>query len=74
MNTQNQIQPAASFLARTMRALRKLSRDRRGVEMVEVLVVISIFALGGIAAMRSLAGKVDTAAQGAGDKVINAVK
>jgi Flp pilus assembly pilin Flp len=71
----NHIQNTArpTFLARVRSSLVQLGRDRRGAELVEVLVVIAIFALGGVAAMQALGGKVTTASDQLGDKVVTAV-
>ena len=61
MSNQIQNKNHTSLFNRAARALRKFGRDTRGVEMVEVLVVIVFFALGGMAAMKTLASGVDTA-------------
>ncbi|MET0389675.1 MAG: hypothetical protein ABW321_27125 [Polyangiales bacterium] len=69
VQTENPTRRAHTQLAQLARLV-ELARDERGASMVEVLVVIAIFVLGSIVAVRALQGSADTAAQTAGDRVI----
>lgn len=57
---------SGSFVARVRGALRRLVGDRRGAELVEVLVVVAIIALGGIVAMNKIKAGTEKAADNLG--------
>lgn len=61
MNTdKNALARPTSSLLRN--AMRKLFGDRRGAELVEVLIVLGIVALGGLAAMKGIRDSTSTKA------------
>lgn len=70
MSKSIQVSANVALLSRIRNGLRNLGRDRQGAELVEILVVIAIFALGGIGIMGTLRDKVGVAAGGVGDSVI----
>lgn len=54
MNSNKQGLAPRPSSSRLRSALRKLFGDRRGAELVEVLIVLGIVALGGLAAMKGI--------------------
>jgi Flp pilus assembly pilin Flp len=62
-----QITTKSSAIRTFFRGLRK---DRRGAELVEILIALAIVALGGIAAMNAIQKEVD----GKGKAVANKIK
>jgi len=56
---------SGTFVFRARAALRRLIGDNRGAELVEVLVVVAIIALGGIVAMN----RIKTGTQNAADRL-----
>ena len=51
-----------------------LRRDRRGAELVEVLIVLAIVALGGVAAMNTIKSQTGTAATNVGKNIVDKTK
>lgn len=69
MSNNIQVQARTSILARIRNGLKTLGRDRRGAELVEVLVVIALFALAGVTAMEKLGSTVNTTANTVAGKI-----
>ena len=51
------------------RALRRLRRDKRGAEFVEMLIITVLVALGGAAAMRTLGQTISNATNSTGQNI-----
>jgi len=60
--------------ARVRNFLKALRIDRRGAELVEVLIVLAIVALGGIAAMNTIKTNTETGANNVGKKISELAK
>jgi Flp pilus assembly pilin Flp len=53
---------------------RTLRRDRRGAELVEILIALAVVALGGIAAMNAIQKEVDGKGKDVAEKIKNDIK
>jgi Tfp pilus assembly protein PilX len=67
MTMNNSIQTTKTSAFRNF--FKALRQDRRGAELVEVLIVLAIVALGGMTAMKTIKSSTETGAKNVGDQI-----